>query len=60
MLPSSDEVDKWIVAGKAAGLANDVTAALRPIRARRPQAQFAMLSTAWGLTDPFWTVWTGR
>ena len=34
-------------------------AALRPMRARRPQARFAMLSTAWSRTDPFWTAWAG-
>jgi hypothetical protein len=28
------------------------------MRARRPQARFAMLSTAWSRTDPFWTAWT--
>ena len=27
------------------------------MRARRPQARFAMLSTAWSRTDPFWTAW---
>ena len=32
-------------------------AALRPMRARRPQARLAMLSTAWSRTDPFWTAW---
>jgi hypothetical protein len=25
--------------------------------ARRPEARFAMLSTAWSRTDPFWTAW---
>jgi hypothetical protein len=29
------------------------------MRARRPQARLAMLSTAWSRTDPFWTVWAG-
>ena len=28
------------------------------MRARRPQARFAMLSTAWSRTDPFWTAWS--
>ena len=63
-LPSSDNsirgltVDGWIVADEAAQLSNDLIAALSPMRARRPQARFAMLSTAWSRTDPFWTVWT--
>ena len=62
-LPGSDDsirgltVDGWIVADEAARLSNDLIAALRPMRARRPQARFAMLSTAWSRTDPFWTVW---
>src|SRR6188768_1741745 len=62
-LPSSDDsirgltVDGWIVADEAARLPNDLIAALRPMRARRPQARFAMLSTAWSRTDPFWTAW---
>ena len=62
-LPGSDDsirgltVDGWIVADEAARLSNDLIAALSPMRARRPQARFAMLSTAWSRTDPFWTVW---
>jgi hypothetical protein len=62
-LPGSDDsirgltVDGWIVADEAARLPNDLIAALRPMRARRPQARFAMLSTAWNRTDPFWTAW---
>ena len=28
-----------------------------PMRARRPEARFAMLSTAWSRTDPFRTAW---
>ena len=62
-LPSSDDsirgltVDAWIVADEAARLPEDLIAALRPMRARRPQARFAMLSTAWSRTDPFWTAW---
>jgi len=62
-LPGSDEsirgltVDGWIVADEAAHLPHDMIAALRPMRARRPQARFAMLSTAWSRTDPFWTAW---
>ena len=62
-LPGSDDsirgltVDGWIVADEAARLSHDLIAALRPMRARRPQARFAMLSTAWSRTDPFWTAW---
>ena len=62
-LPGSEDsirgltVDGWIVADEAARLPNDLIAALRPMRARRPQARFAMLSTAWSRTDPFWTAW---
>ena len=64
-LPGSDDsirgltVDGWIVADEAARLSDDLIAALRPMRARRPQARFAMLSTAWSRTDPFWTAWAG-
>ena len=63
-LPGSDDsirgltVDGWIVADEAARLDNDLISALRPMRARRPQARFAMLSTAWSRTDPFWTAWS--
>jgi hypothetical protein len=62
-LPSSDDsirgltVDAWIVADEAARLPEDLIAALRPMRARRPQARFAMLSTAWSRSDPFWIPW---
>jgi hypothetical protein len=62
-LPGTDDsirgltVDSWIVADEAARLPNDLIAALRPMRARRPQARFAMLSTAWSRADPFWTAW---
>ena len=64
-LPGSDDsirgltVDGWIVADEAARLPDALIAALRPMRARRPQARFAMLSTAWSRTDPFWTAWAG-
>jgi Terminase large subunit, T4likevirus-type, N-terminal len=64
-LPGSDDsirgltVDGWIVADEAARLSEDLISALRPMRARRPQARFAMLSTAWSRTDPFWTIWAG-
>ncbi len=62
-LPGSDDsirgltVGGWIIADEAAQLSNDLIAAVSPMRARRPQARFAMLSTAWSRTDPFWTVW---
>jgi hypothetical protein len=62
-LPGSDDsirgltVDGWIVADEAARLPEEMIAALRPMRARRPEARFVMLSTAWSRTDPFWTVW---
>jgi Terminase large subunit, T4likevirus-type, N-terminal len=62
-LPSSDDsirgltVDGWIIADEAARLSDDLIAALRPMRARRPQARFAMLSTAWSRSDPFWKAW---
>ena len=52
-------MDGWIIADEAARLPNDLIAALRPMRARRPEARFAMLSTAWSRTDPFWTAWAG-
>jgi len=64
-LPGSDDsirgltVDGWIVADEAARLGEDLIAALRPMRARRPQTRLAMLSTAWSRTDPFWLAWTG-
>ena len=64
-LPGSDDsirgltVDGWIIGDEAARLPKDLIAALRPMRARRPEARFAMLSTAWSRTDPFWTAWAG-
>ena len=64
-LPGSDDsirgmtVDAWIVADEAARLSDDLIAALRPMRARRPEARLAMLSTAWSRTDPFWMDWAG-
>jgi len=64
-LPSGDDtvrgltVDAWIIADEAARLTDELIAALRPMRARRPNARYAMLSTAWSRTDPFWTVWAG-
>jgi hypothetical protein len=62
-LPGSDDsirgltVNGWIVADEAARLGKDLIAALRLMRARRPQARLAMLSTAWSRTDPFWKAW---
>jgi hypothetical protein len=62
-LPGSDDsvrgltVDAFIIADEAARLSHDMIAALRPMRARRPEARVAMLSTAWNRTDPFWTAW---
>ena len=62
-LPGNDDsirgltVDGWIVADEAAQLTNDLIAALSPMRARRPHARLAMMSTAWTRTDPFWAVW---
>ena len=64
-LPGSDNsirgltVDGWIVADEAARLGQNLISALRPMRARRPDARFAMLSTAWSRSDPFWTAWAG-
>jgi hypothetical protein len=63
-LPGSDEsirgltVDGWIIADEAARLSDNLIAALRPMRARRPETRFAMLSTAWSRTDPFWQAWS--
>ena len=63
-LPGNDDsirgltVDGWIIADEAARLSEELIAAVRPMRARRPEARFAMLSTAWSRTDPFWNVWS--
>lgn len=65
-LPGSDDsirgltVDGWIIADEAARLTTDLISALRPMRARRPQARLAMLSTAYSRTDPFWTAWNNE
>ena len=62
-LPGSDDsirgltVDGWIIADEAAQLKLNLMSALRPMRARRPKARLAMLSTAWSRTDPFWSAW---
>jgi hypothetical protein len=64
-LPGSDDsirgltVDGWIIADEAARLTENLIAALRPMRARRPETRLAMLSTAWSRTDPFWMAWSG-
>ncbi len=52
-------VDGWIVADEAAQLDPDILGALHPMRTQCPNARFAMLSTAWSRTDPFWLVWAG-
>ena len=65
-LPGSDDsirgltVDAWIVADEAARLPEDMISALRPMRARRPDARLAMLSTAWSRSDPFWKAWANE
>ena len=62
-LPGSDDsirgltVDGWIIADEAARLSPELISALRPMRARRPKARLAMLSTAWSRTDQFWSAW---
>jgi hypothetical protein len=50
-------VDAWIVADEAARLDPAIMAALHPMRTQRPNARFAILSTARSRTDPFWSVW---
>jgi Terminase large subunit, T4likevirus-type, N-terminal len=63
-LPENDDsirgltVDGWIVVDEAARVGEALIAALMPMRARKPDARFAMLSTAWSRTDPFWNVWS--
>jgi hypothetical protein len=65
-LPSTDDsvrgltVNGWIIFDEAARLSTDLIAAVRPMRARQPQARLAMLSTAWSRTDPFWTAWDNQ
>ena len=62
-LPGTEEsirgftVDAWIVADEAARLEPSIMAALHPMRTQCPNARFAMLSTAWSRTDPFWSAW---
>ena len=50
-------VDGWIVVDEAAYVLDEMIAALRPMRAQRPEARFVMLSTANTRTDPFWSAW---
>ena len=65
-LPGSDDsirgltVDGWIVVDEAARVNEELIAAMLPMRARKPDARFAMLSTAWSRTDPFWAVWSNE
>ena len=62
-LPATDEtvrgltVTGWIIADEAARLPAELIAALRPMRARCPNARFVMISTAWSRTDQFWLAW---
>jgi hypothetical protein len=62
-LPGNEEsirgltVDGWIAADEAARLDPGMMAALHPMRIQRPKSRFALLSTAWSRTDPFWSVW---
>ena len=63
-LPGSEEsirgltVDGWIVVDEAGYIEDpNMIAALRPMRAQRPEARFVMLSTANSRTDPFWSAW---
>jgi hypothetical protein len=63
-LPATDgtvrglTVSGWIIADEAARLPADLIAALRPMRARCPNARFVMISTAWSHTDQFWLEWS--
>jgi terminase large subunit-like protein len=62
-LPNNEEairgltVDGWLVVDEAGYLDHDIVAALRPMRAQRPEARYVMLSTANTRTDPFWSAW---
>jgi hypothetical protein len=53
-------VGGWIVVDEAAQVDEELIAALRPMRARRPEARLAMVSTAWTRIDPFWMAWTNE
>ena len=65
-LPATDgtvrglTVSGWIIADEAARLPADLIAALRPMRARCPNARFVMISTAWSRTDQFWLAWSSN
>lgn len=50
-------VDGWIVVDEAGYVDDEMIAALRPMKAQRPDARFVMLSTANSRTDPFWSAW---
>jgi hypothetical protein len=65
-LPSSDDsnrgltVDGWIVADEAARVPVDLFSALRPMRARRPQARFAMCRPPGAGSIHFWNDWASE
>jgi len=65
-LPGDDDsirgltVDGWIIIDEAARVSRQLVAAVRPMRARQPEARLAMMSTAWSRTDPFWTAWSSE
>jgi hypothetical protein len=65
-LPATDgtvrgfTVTGWIIADEAARLPADLIAALRPMRARCPNARFVKISTAWSRTDQFWLAWSSN
>ena len=63
-LPGDDDsirgltVDGWIIIDEAARVSRKLVAAVRPMRARHPEARLALMSTAWSRIDPFWTAWS--
>jgi Terminase large subunit, T4likevirus-type, N-terminal len=65
-LPGDDDsirgltVDGWIIIDEAARVSRKLVAAVRPMRARHPEARLAMMSTAWSRIDPFWTAWSSE
>src|SRR5579872_6264950 len=65
-LPGDDDnirgltVDGWIIVDEAARVTDDLIAVLRPMRAQRPNARLAMISTANTLSDPFWPIWSAE
>jgi len=50
-------VDGWVVVDEAARVDPGMMAALEPMRIQCPNSRFALLSTAWSRTDPFWSAW---